>query len=118
MNTAKGTHGFVTVHGYGSTSIRHPLYTAWMNMKQRVLNPNNPYYPRYGGRGIDMDPRWEDFTTFAADVGEKPAEEEGRLTIDRIDNDRGYWPDNIRWATYSENTLNRGSHKYSREEAR
>lgn len=71
-------------------------------MKQRVTNPNVPNADSYGGRGIDMDPRWEDFQTFLSDMGERPA----GMTLDRIDNDRGYWKDNCRWATKAEQMSN------------
>jgi hypothetical protein len=63
-------------------------------MRDRVSNPANKQFADYGGRGIDMDPRYKSFENFLADMGEKP---EG-LTLDRIDNDKGYWPDNLRWA--------------------
>lgn len=74
-------------------------------MKKRCLVPTDRAYPRYGGRGIDIDPRWiESFEVFLADVGERPSPE---LSLDRIDNDRGYWPGNVRWATGSEQNRNR-----------
>lgn len=73
-------------------------------MCQRVLNRNHESYRHYGGRGIDMDPRWRKFDEFFSDVGPKPSPE---LSLDRIDNDRGYWPDNVRWATWSEQSRNR-----------
>lgn len=71
-------------------------------MVQRTTNPKASRWPDYGGRGIDLDPRWRDFATFLADMGERP----DGLSIERIDNDRGYWPDNCRWATAKEQQAN------------
>jgi hypothetical protein len=77
---------------------------TWSGMKQRVLNPDRPAYRNYGARGIDMDPRWiASFEAFLADMGEKPSPE---LTIERIDNDRGYWPDNCKWVPKADQTRN------------
>lgn len=72
-------------------------------MVQRATNPASRRWADYGGRGIDLDPRWHDFTTFLADMGERP----DGLTIERVDNDKGYWPNNCRWATYTEQRHNR-----------
>jgi len=80
------------VHG----QKRHPLYSTWCNLRTRCDNPNNPAYKNYGARGIDYDPRWSDFMVFLQDVGEKPF---SAASLDRINNDQGYYPDNIRWAT-------------------
>lgn len=81
-----------TVHGYS----RHPLYKTWCHMLDRCYNPRNPAFKNYGGRGIDVDDLWRySFEKFAEDVGEGGP----GLTLDRVDNDRGYGPDNFRWAT-------------------
>lgn len=81
----KGYHGMV----------KTPTYGTWSAMVQRICNPANPKYPVYGGRGIDIDPRWREFKTFLSDMGERPK----GTTIGRIDNDRGYWVDNCEWQT-------------------
>lgn len=95
----------------------HPLYTTWKGMMGRCHNPSDAAYSHYGGRGITMYVTWHSFPTFLADVvnsiGERPADPVGwdsskpYWSIDRIDNDDGYRPGNIRWATWSEQASNR-----------
>ena len=81
---------------------RHPLYTTWDCIRQRCTNPNNPNYKNYGGRGIRLCERWTTFANFIEDVGPRPP---GR-TLDRSDNERGYEPGNVRWATKHVQTRN------------
>ena len=87
------------------------LYGIWNNRIQRTTNANNPRYCDYGGRGIEVCKEWkEDFEVF-----EKWAIENGyaeNLTIDRKDNDKGYCPDNCRWATKKEQNLNTRQNHY------
>ncbi len=75
-------------------------------MKRRCLNPKHPAYANYGGRGIIVCPEWQnDFFSFLASVGMKP---EGKYSLDRIDNGKGYEPGNVRWADlYTQNSNRR-----------
>lgn len=74
-------------------------------MRTRCLNPNSDGYADYGARGITVCSRWDSFEAFVADMGERP----DGTTIDRIHNDRGYEPDNCRWATSSDQENNKRS---------
>jgi len=91
---------------HGSSKTK--LYKVWKNMRMRCENPNHKYFNRYGGRGIKVCGRWQDFVNFMADMGERP-EGSVRLTVERKDNDKGYEPGNCRWATYNEQARNRCS---------
>lgn len=86
---------------------KNAAYSIWLNMRGRCTNSNVPEYKHYGGRGISVCDRWKEkdkgFDNFLEDMGERP---EG-LTLDRINNDGNYEPSNCRWATWSQQMLNR-----------
>lgn len=84
-------------------------YKVWSGMVARCHNPNDPSFARYGGRGIVVSELWRrDFAKFFADVGPRPTE---GMTLDRIDNERGYEPGNVRWATAKEQQRNRRNNR-------
>jgi hypothetical protein len=87
---------------HGMTKTK--LHRAWMNMRNRCTNPNSNQWHNYGGRGITVCDRWSSFEAFASDVGEPPSP---RHSLDRIDNERGYEPGNVRWATSRQQGRNR-----------
>lgn len=91
-------------HGHNQRGSRSTEYTIWVGIRSRTLNVDNPLYPYYGGRGITLCERWNDFATFLADVGFRPS---ASHSLDRIDNNEGYRPDNVRWATRKEQSRNR-----------
>lgn len=93
------------IHG----ESRSRLYCTWVDMKSRCLNHKNARYHRYGGRGIKLYPAWIDFAPFSVWAKESGYAE--NLTIDRIDNDGNYYPDNCRWVTLQENLRNGRSFK-------
>ncbi len=100
-----------TRHGQSKRGASTPVYSRWHGMKQRCLNPDNPAYDRYGGRGITVCERWLTFENFYADMGDPPP----GMTLDRIDVNGNYEPGNCRWTSLAEQARNRRPYKLSAE---
>lgn len=102
MNRAKLKHGATSHYG------RSREYSVWSNMIQRCYNPKNKAYKNYGARGIAVCDEWRNsFENFISDMGECPI----NRSIDRIENDKGYYKENCRWATLMEQLMNRRNTK-------
>ena len=93
---------------YGLGSTKHRLYRIWANMKTRCYNPNATRFEHWGGRGITVCDEWKNnfkaFYDWSMSHGYSD-----ELTIDRIDNDKGYSPENCRWVTVAEQNKNKPS---------
>lgn len=100
----KSRKGKPTSHGLS----RHPLYQVWKSMILRCYDPAHPYFHRYGGRGIYVCERWRTPEPFVEDMW--PSYQKG-LSLDRIDNEKGYFPTNCRWATNEQQANNKSSNK-------
>lgn len=88
-------------HGLSKTAE----YKTWQQMIQRCDNQGDANYPNYGGRGISVCEKWQNFENFYADMGKRPS----GMSIDRKDNDGNYEPGNCRWATLIQQNRNRRS---------
>lgn len=89
----------ITTHGLS----KHPLYPTWRHMMERCYNVNNPGYKNYGGRGIAVCERWHNIAQFIQDMGNRPP----KTTIERLNNDGNYEPQNCIWATQTAQVRNR-----------
>jgi hypothetical protein len=95
-----------SVYKHG-VSGKDKTYKAWQSIKDRCLNSNSQNYIRYGAIGITMWDGWvNDFISFQQHIGDPPAKSR-KYSVDRIDNTKGYIPDNIRWATGKEQNRNK-----------
>lgn len=82
-------------------------YVSWRSIKDRVFNSNSKDYQKYGGAGLGMEPLWrEDFGAFVDYIGFMPSNGK-KYTVDRVDNTKGYFKGNVRWATDKEQSRNR-----------
>jgi len=87
---------------------KHPLYIIWRGIKQRLFDKRHDAYKYYGGRGITMHPEWiNDFKTFAQYIDTNLGERQPEMTLDRINNNSHYEPNNLRWATRKQQLENR-----------
>lgn len=93
----------IRTHGQSGKN-RTPEYRAWNNMRQRCLNSEHPDFKDYGGRGISISSTYDNFEEFLNDIGPKPGP---NYSLDRIDNNWDYEPGNCRWATGTQQQLNK-----------
>lgn len=92
-----------TKHGHATKAAKSATYSIWRGILARCLNKNAVNYHHYGGKGIAVAPRWMEFQNFLNDMGERPR----KLSIDRIDGNKGYEPGNCRWVTQKAQVRNR-----------
>lgn len=105
LSAYRSEHPTLTIkHCHGRRGKKTATYNIWMGMRERCNNPNGHAWKYYGGAGVRVCERWEDFKNFLADMGERPP----GLSIDRYPDPYGdYEPGNCRWATAFEQRHNR-----------
>lgn len=92
------------LYKYGAYKSSLPEFKVYLGIKQRLFNPNRKSYKDYGGRGIGMSPEWVDsFEKFYLDMGPRPTP---KHTVERLDNDGDYCPDNCAWLERSKQNSN------------
>ena len=95
------------IHGHAKGGKTTPTYKSWVAMKRRCYSLRDKRYLHYGAKGITVCERWHLFENFLADMGERP---EGK-TLDRKENDKGYYLENCRWATSFEQNNNQSRNR-------
>lgn len=103
-NGLKSCGCIIVTHGRTRNGTYDPTYKRWVDMRKRCSNPRSTNYKNYGGRGITVCDRWDDFTAFLEDMGECPSPNH---QIERIDNDGNYDSGNCCWATRIQQSRNR-----------
>jgi hypothetical protein len=94
-------------HGSSTRNNKSPLYRCWQNIKEHCLNPKHPVFKHYGGRGITMAPEWiNDFPAFHDYINQNLGPRPKGRSLDRIENNEGYFPGNLKWSTKSEQNHN------------
>jgi hypothetical protein len=94
-----------TTHGL----FNRPFYKVWVAMLERCYKEDHAQYDDYGGRGIKVCDRWlSSYDAFESDMGTRPS----GLSLDRIDNDKGYFPENCHWATQVQQIRNRRNTRF------
>lgn len=99
-----GRGNWNVTHGYARRGARIPEHRVWIGMMRRCTDPKTKSFSDYGGRGITVCERWKFFENFIADMGRRPTD---KHSIERLNNDRGYEPDNCTWATHYEQSKNK-----------
>lgn len=97
-----------TIHGHSKRGVPTPEYISWSAMKQRCLNPNAEKYPSYGERGISICSEWLIFENFLRDMKLKPTP---KHTLERMNRNSNYQPENVVWANKHQQANNRSSNR-------
>ena len=105
----KGNNHHNYTHGYFIDGKPTATYESWRSMMTRCYNKNSNRFYLYGAVGIKVCDRWHDFKNFLDDMGIRPSSSH---TLDRVDGDKGYSPDNVRWANKSEQAINRKTTRF------
>ncbi len=92
-----------TTHGQNCVGKESGAHKSWAAMMKRCRNPGHKSYDQYGGRGVSVCDKWAKFENFFEDMGPRP----DGMSIDRLDNSKGYSPENCRWATRSQQQRNK-----------